>query len=255
MVVPMKCFDIILLLKFTGITFSVIANVHTALPHAALAQSAVYADTQRPPNPPSNPPPNQTRPGGGLNPNSSAMCTPQNESLQALIPIDAPVLTASDHPTFFFYVPFGNGAVKRAEFSMLIWPGELQRHYEANILLPDSPGIVGVSLPGAPDYALEEGQNYRWYLNIYCQDGRPQQPDLTVNGIVQRVPFTPERDRQGQSTSLEPWHDTLESAVEQLERSPDDPDAYRQLTALLQHIDADDISEISLAGTAIILDE
>jgi len=215
----MKHFSITPLFKFTGVAFAVVASMHIVLPLTAQAQSAIHATTQRPPNPPSNPPPNQTRPGGGLNPDISAMCTPQNESLQALIPVETPVLTASEHPTLFFYVPFGNDVVERAEFSMLVWPGELQRHYKAHILLPESPGIVGVTLPDAPEYALEEGQNYRWYLNVYCQDGRPQQPDLTVNGIVQRVTLTEGGDRQHQSSSPELWHDALASAIEQLEQS------------------------------------
>ncbi|MEO0407209.1 MAG: DUF928 domain-containing protein [Cyanobacteria bacterium P01_A01_bin.135] len=233
---------------------SVMAVLAASLP-AGLAPELAKATAQQPPSPPPNPPPSQTRPGGGLNPDSSAICAPQNDSLQALVPVETPVLTASAHPIFFFYVPFSNEVVERAEFSMLLWPGELERHYKADILLPDSPGIVGVTLPDGPDYALDAGQNYRWYLNIYCQDGGGQQPDLTVNGVVQRVTLTAAGDRQGQGAAPEIWHDALASAVEQLERSPEDPNAVQQLLVLLQQIDAGDISEVSLAGRATPLSE
>ena len=194
------------------------------------------------PDPPRRPPPNQTRPGGGLNPESSALCTPQNESLQALIPVDYPGLTVSDSPTFFFYVPFGNEVVDHAEFSMLLWPGEMQRHYEVEFALPDEPGIISVTLPDTPDYALQEDQYYRWYFNVYCQDGDRIQPDLTVNGTVQRVAQTPERDRQIQNGSPEIWHDTLATVAKQLQATPGDRQLQQQWQELLQHIDAEDLS-------------
>lgn len=230
-------------------------GLHILLPLAVLAQPLAKSTTQRPPNPPSSPPPNQTRPGGGLNPDTSALCTPQNDSLRALIPVDNPVLTTSDHPTFFFYVPFGNDVVSHAEFSMLLWPGEMKRHYNVEFSLPDNPGIVRVSLPNVPGYALEEGQYYRWYFHVYCQDGTPQQPDLTVNGVVQQVALTPERDRQIHSGSPEIWHDALASVAEQLQISPNDSQLQQRWQSLLQQIDAEDLTHVAPSGPIIVLED
>ncbi|MEB3356291.1 MAG: DUF928 domain-containing protein [Synechococcales bacterium] len=224
------------------------------LPSAAQDQPIAQPTRQRPPDPPTNPPPNQTRPGGGLNPETSAMCSPQNLSLRALVPVESPVLTASDYPTFFFYVPFGKEVVERVEFSILRWPGERERHYKAVLSLPEEPGILSVSLPPNPDYALEAGQHYRWYFHVYCQDGMPQQPDLTVNGVIQRVVPTPERDRQIQSGSPAIWHDALARVAEQLQASPGDEEILERWRSLLQQIDASDLAYMPLFGPVVALE-
>lgn len=238
-------------LRTAPCALAIALGLQILLPLAAFAQPTMQSTTQRPPTPPSSPPPNQTRPGGGLNPVSSTFCTPQNDSLRALIPVNNPVLTTSDHPTFFFYVPFGNDVVSHAEFSMLLWPGEMKRHYRAEFSLPDAPGIISVSLPNVPDYALEDEQYYRWYFHVYCQDGTPQQPDLTVNGVIQQVSLTPERDRLIQSGSPEIWHDALAYVAEQLRISPNDSQLQQLWQSLLQQIDAEDLTHVALSEATI----
>ena len=212
------------------------------LSSVAVAQSVTPTLAQGAPDPPRRPPPNQTRPGGGLNPESSALCTPQNDSLRALIPMEAPGLTTSTHPEFFFYVPFGNEDVDRVQFSMLLWPGERQRHYQVEFELPPNPAIISVSLPSTSDYALMEDQYYRWYFQVYCQDGLLAQPDLMVNGTVQRVASTPERDRLIQSGSPEIWHDALAVTIQALKENPGDLSLNQQWQQLLHHIEADDLA-------------
>lgn len=209
---------------------------------------------QRPPDPPRTPPPNQTRPGGGLNPVTSELCSPLNDTVRALIPVENPVLTTSAYPTFLFYVPFGADQVRYGEFSLLVWPRELQRHYKVRFALPEQPGIVSVTLPDSPDYELDTNQYYRWYFQLYCQDGHETVPDLTVHGMVQRVAASLERDRPIES-GPEIWYDTAAAVAEQLQRSPHDAQLQQDWRNLLQSIDAEDLAQEPFVGSVIPIDE
>ncbi|MFG6101111.1 DUF928 domain-containing protein [Leptothoe sp. EHU-05/26/07-4] len=222
---------------------------------AALAQSINQTTvSQRPPEPPSTPlPPNRTTPGGGLNPLTS-LCHAFNEDLRALIPVENPVLTTAAQPTFLFFNPFAADQVRYGEFSLLLWPGEQQRHYHVRFTLPESPGIVSVTVPSLPEYALAEDQPYRWYFQLYCHDNINDQPDLTITGSVQRVASTPERDQQIQVDAPNIWYDTLARVAEQLQESPQDPQIQENWNMLLQSIDATELSTAPFSGPVITLE-
>jgi hypothetical protein len=127
----------------------------------AFAQTTVRIDpnrinSQRPPDPPPDPPPNRSKPGGGLNPAARSSCTQDNHYMQALVPIKNPVLTTTDQPTIFFYIPFESNQVEFGEFSLLPWPQEQQRIYTVRFTLPKTPGIVSVTIPSQPERVFEK---------------------------------------------------------------------------------------------------
>ena len=217
------------------------------------AAEAATAD-QRPPAPPRTPPINGTRPGGGLNP-TNASCSALNDELRALIPIENPVLTTAAYPTFLFYVPFGREEVQFGEFSLLPWPGETTRHYQTRFTLPESPGIVSVTLPELPAYALAEAQTYRWYFQLYCQNSSGIRPDLTLNGAVQRVALTPKRSQQIQAAIPEIWYDALANVAHQLQMSPQDADLQNDWITLLQSINAEDLATMTFSGSVLSLED
>ncbi|MBD2088835.1 DUF928 domain-containing protein [Microcoleus sp. FACHB-1515] len=219
---------------------------------AVSAQTVSDAVTisQRPPNPPPSPPPNDTRPGGGLSPQDSS-CNPLNRSMQALIPVTNPVLTTTNSPTFLFYIPFAADQVQFGEFTLLAWPGEEQRLHQIRFTLPQTPGIVSISLP--PQTELQEGNSYRWYFQLYCQDGTGTQPDLTVNGMVERVALTPDRERQIRDATPDIWYDALAQVAGQLQASPQDAQLREKWRSLLQTIDAEDLAQEAIVGSIIPL--
>lgn len=88
-----------------------------------------------------------------------------------------PVLTTTNHPTILFYILFGAGQVQFGEFSLLPRTQEQQRIYSVRFTLPKTPGIVSVTLPSRPEYALKQGESYHWYFQLYCRDGDGKQPD------------------------------------------------------------------------------
>lgn len=251
---------------FNRITFWVVmAPLAIALSLIATFPKLVFAQmlieqippsaiAQRPPEPPSDPPPNDTRPGGGLSPQDSLSCNSLNNSVQALIPVENPVLTTTGSPTFLFYIPFGAEQIQFGEFSLLSWPGEQQRLYQIRFTLPQTPGVVSVTLPPQPEYTLQEGNHYRWYFQLYCQGGTGRQPDLTVNGMVHRVALTSERERQIWDATPDVWYDALAQVAAQLQASPQDAALREKWRSLLQTIEAEDLAQEPLLGSVLPLE-
>jgi hypothetical protein len=233
------------------ITFAIALAFSSFLGYPTLAKIQISTLlTQNPPAPPRTPPDNQTRPGGGLDP-SNPSCKTTSKPLTALIPVKNPVLTTREHPTFLFYVPYSSDDVRVGEFSLLVWPEEKTRLYKTRFTLPQTPGIVSLTLPSAPEYALEEGKSYHWYLKLYCQTNTSSQPDLDVNGWVQRVALTPERERQIKATTPDVLYDALANLAENLRASPEDATLRNDWVNLLKSIGSEDLAQEPLVGPVI----
>lgn len=225
------------------------------LPPSAYAQSTFTPEiNQRPPAPPSAPPVNDTRPGGGLDADDD-FCRDLGDGLRALIPVESPVLTATTHPTFLVYIPAGAEAVQYGEFSLLLWPGEETRHYQTRFTLPESPGIVSITIPELPAHALAEDQIYRWYFQLYCGADEGAQPDLTLSGTVQRVALTPERSQQIEAVSPAIWYDSLANVANELKVSPSDEQLQTTWRSLMQIIDAKDAEAAPFVGPVLLVEE
>lgn len=219
------------------------------------AQSASTQDlSQQPPAPPSTPPLNDTRPGGGLAPDEIS-CGELENGLQALIPVENPVLTTTPYPTFLFYVPAGAEAVPHGEFSVLLWPGEEVRHYRTRFTLPESPGVVSITIPELPAHALAEDQIYRWYFHLYCGEDTNAQPDFTLRGAVQRVALTPERSQQIQAASPAIWYDAIAHVASRLQASPQDSQLQTTWRELMQSIDAEAAEAAPFAGSVLLIED
>ena len=207
------------------------------------------------PDPPPTPPPpfNRVEPGGVLAPGQSS-CQASDRGLRALIPVGNPVLSITDYPTLLFYVPDASAAVRVGEFSILT-QDERRRIGKVRFTLPETPGIVSVRLPELPEYALaagEEGQYYRWYLKLYCQDSPSAQADLVVDGWIGRIPSQSAWEDLVNEASPAIWYDSLARLAERLRQSPQDPELQRQWRELLQAIDAEDLVDAELVGPAIV---
>ena len=207
-----------------------------------------------PPPPPKTPlPGNKPVPGGGLNP-SNPSCISTSKPLTALVPVKNPVLTTREHPTFLFYVPYASDEVRSGEFSLLVGPEEKIRIYKTRFTLPQVPGIVSITLPSVPEYALEEGQYYHWYFTLYCQSNTSSQPDVDVNGWVQRVALTPERERQINAATPDVWYDASANLAQSLRASPQDARLKNDWLNLLKSIGSEDLAQEPLVGPVIPLE-
>lgn len=202
--------------------------------------------SQLPPSPPSTPPINTTRSGGSLGPSNP--CENTNKPLIALVPAKNPVLTTSEYPTFLFYVPYRAMDVRFGEFSILTWPGEMTRVYQTRFTLPETPGIISISLPAKPEYVLAEGVSYHWYLKLYCQGSKADGADLEVDGWVQRVNMNAARERAIDAASPEVWYDSLAQLGSLLRTSPQDSELQNRWRNLLEFINSEDLAQEPLVG-------
>jgi internalin A len=171
--------------------------------------------------------------------------------LTALVPVKNPVLTTREHPTFLFYVPYASDDVRFGEFSLLVGPEEKTRLYKTRFTLPQTPGIVSITLPSAPEYALEEGQYYHWYFELYCQSNTSSQPDVDVNGWVQRVVLTLERERQINAATPDVWYDASANLAQSLRASPQDARLKNDWLNLLKASGSEDLAQEPFVGSVI----
>lgn len=100
---------------------------------------------------------------------------------------------------------------------------------------------------------MQEESSYRWYFQLYCQDGTDTQPDLTLNGMVKRVALTPDRELQIREATPDIWYDALAQVAAQLQTSPQDGELREKWRSLLQLIDAEDLAPEPIVGSIIPL--
>jgi len=209
--------------------------------------------SQNPPDPPPTPPDNKTTSGGSLS-GSNAFCQNSNKRLIALIPIKNPVLTTSEYPTIWFYVPQTSEEIREGEF-LLQTPDGNDYHYKTRFKLPKTPGFVSISLPSLPKYALEEGKLYRWFLNLYCQGNTSSEADLDVNGWVKRVAKTPEREGQIKAAISDIWYDSLNNLASRRLASPQDEKLKNDWANLLKSIGSEQLAQEKLIGPVQLIEK
>jgi len=157
------------------------------------------------------------------NPDKCRPIDPSAPPLTALLPDDqTPALTSSEHPAFWFYVPYAL-TPDPAQFTLrfVLQNEQHQTLYETRFAMADplpQGGVISLRFPSSKA-ALEVGKSYRWYLLIYCDDTDEIYAPAFVEGIVQRATLNSELRRElGQSpvrdrflvyAQAQLWYDTL----------------------------------------------
>jgi hypothetical protein len=138
---------------------------------------------------------------------TQGICPPVDKPLTALVPnpegsaaaeLTMGVKTASDHPTFWFYVPYVSKSGRLAEF-VLIDQNEADV-FSTTIRLTTAPGIMGIQVPDKMP-PLQVGKPYRWVFSVIC-DPSNRSGDVTVNGWIQREALPAAVQTQLQQTTL-----------------------------------------------------
>ena len=207
------------------------------------------------PPPPATPPPaGQRTPGGGLS-GEDAGCPQKSQTLTALTPVNGQGATLSEQPTFWFYIPYTPEEIRRGEFSLLT-QDETQRLYRTSFELPETPGLVSIQWPNSTAFSLLEDQYYHWYVNLYCAANLTTQPDLKINGWVQRLAWTPEREYQVNTASAEIWYDAIARLAERLQTTSPETTRLRQDWAeLLDLVELSELTPAPLVGPVIPMDD
>lgn len=169
--------------------------------------------------------------------------TSSHKQLTALVPVYSNselVLgaTIAPTPTFWFYIPYQPPFP--ASFVLRDKDGNLV--YQTDVTLPETPGLVSLSLPRAVAPLLI-GKRYRWFLKIYC---KAQEPPAFVEGWIQRNSLNPvlksqlekatPRERVALYAANGIWFEALNTASELHRRDPKDT----SWAALLQAVGLND---------------
>ncbi len=203
-------------------------------------ESLIFA---APPPPPDIGEPGQRSEAGSRS--CEALACDSQKRLTALVPIYSNselVLgaTSAPAPTFWFYIPYKQPFP--GKFVLQDKDGKLV--YQTDVTLPQTPGVVSLSLPGAVAPLLI-GKPYRWFLKIYR---KAQAPPAFVEGWIQRNSLNPvlksqlekatPRDRVALYAANGIWFEALSTAGVLRRRDPKDT----SWAALLQGVGLNDLA-------------
>jgi hypothetical protein len=123
-------------------------------------------------------------------------CPNLNQPVTALVPGKDTInesqsflaLTVSEYPTFWVYVPQLPINLRFAEF---VFQDEKGKNiYRQPMMLPEKSGVIGITLPKNPKYALKTYNKYQWYFKVYCGEPENTSDYFYVKAWVQKVALT-----------------------------------------------------------------
>jgi hypothetical protein len=103
-------------------------------------------------------------------------------------------ITVAEYPSFWIYLPDLPTNLRTGEFVLQDRDGN--DVYRSPITLPETPGIIGISLPSNPQYSLKTDQQYHWYFKVYCGALQKTSEYFYVDAWVQRVAMTPDLENK-----------------------------------------------------------
>lgn len=195
--------------------------------------------------------PSRGRSRGGA---SRGNCTTADLPLTALVPttpdsgepITTPIaLTATSHPTFWFYVPTALTVDRPAEFLLLDADGNYV--YTSLLQGTETAGIVKLTLPNTLP-PLEPGKPYRWIFQLVCETG-----DMVDTwGGIQRIDLSPDlqsqltqasnRDRSAIYATQGIWVDALTTLADLRLSDPTNAAIEADWQSLLQSANLSDMA-------------
>jgi hypothetical protein len=185
-------------------------------------------------------------------------CPSVAKPLTALVANNGKDYTLSSHPNFWFYIPYSADRIHSLEF-LLLDEAESETIYKTTVRLTDNSGIIKISLPPKPQYALEVGQKYRWYFLLNCENDASLEPDLAIDGWVQRIPTTPEIEAQLRLNANFPyltyerhqiWFDAIDSLASVYLTAPNRPEYESAWVRLWQSLRYQWLIPESLVGSS-----
>lgn len=102
--------------------------------------------------------------------------------------------TVAEYPTFWVYLPELPANLSSGEFVLQDEQGK--DVWRTPITLPGKPGVIAISLPQNPQYALKQNSKSHWYFKVYCGEAQNKPEYFYVDAWVKRVALTPDLQRQ-----------------------------------------------------------
>lgn len=162
----------------------------------------------------------------------------------AVIPEASSLITASERPTVWLYLPYAAPNAVRLKFEL--WDKETQERLEETLVyqLNGSPKFVRFQLP-----SLVANKSYEWSFLEVCDDNGTSKKKLLFYGEIERIPvdrpLPPLPDSLSDYRERELWLDALNGIAELRMNNRDQP-AWSQL---LEEIDLDEIASAPFADS------
>jgi len=148
-------------------------------------------------------------------------------------------LTADQHPTFWFYLPYWLTSECYAEFVLEDETGT--EIYKTTLTdSQNSHGVVGIKMP-TTEPKLKQGQWYQWKLSFYPGVTKA----MSVKGWVQRVEPESEISEEGvafyEQTGI--WYDPLTKLAQSRLQNPQDQELQAEWEKLLKAVNLEAIAQ------------
>ena len=159
-------------------------------------------------------------------------------------------LTTTDHPRFWFSVPYDPAKVSAIEF--VLQNDQEQAIYRAPIPVPPASGIMAVQLPSTVG-GLEINRQYHWFFKVrtVCESNQAATLDY-VEGWIQRIQLEQGlSDRLTQATPQQRaalyaansiWYDALTTLAELKLAKPEDRAIAQDWTDLLKSVGLENLA-------------
>ena len=235
--------------------FAILATASTMV----VGRSAIAFNVEE--LPPAGTPPRGTTVGGG-----TRGCPATNEAAQSasighlttLMPKNPNVagnpvvmsLTVESHPEFFWYVP--QTTAKEIEFALSDKDGN--PIYLTRLAVPETQGIMSVSLPKTEEYALQESNRYHWVVSLICNldtDPLAATGYPYAEGEVQRLAANSDRaEKVAQSQDPDDyaaagiWQEALAYLAHQRRSNPEDTAIAREWKEFLESVNLGQFADV-----------
>lgn len=172
--------------------------------------------------------------------NSTSADTKQiRQQIIALSPEQSVALTTASHPTFWIYLPAASG---KGEF-VLQSRDDFSDRYRTSVILPSTSGVIGITAPPQPQYALETEKPYIWYFKVY-PDPSDIKNYLYVSGVVQRkVEKSPAPKDYTAYVANGIWQDALTTLANRYRDNPKDMQLRDEWAELLQAVGLNELAQ------------
>lgn len=148
------------------------------------------------------------------------------------------LVTAREHPTFWFYIPQPPSGWSNAEFVLL----DRDRNQVVEpipINLYDTPGIIEFKLDRV---SLKVNQPYQWFLSIPCNP-RHRSQNPTLSGWIERIELSPQLAQKIEQAPLQQkielyfneglWYEGVTLTLQHLRDRPQDTEFRQEWQELL----------------------
>jgi hypothetical protein len=204
-------------------------------------------------------PPKRGLPGRREGAGTRGTCMQGQKVLMPLTPVDGFSATASNNPSFFWYVP--PTIARTAEFALL--NSQDKQLYKTTINLTGEGGIVGFTLPeSATSSVLEPDQDYYWQFSVICDSNQPSKNPF-VEGVVQRIqpPATlaaqlknvSPKDQATLYASAGIWQDAIATLAQQRCSNPQDASLAASWATLLASVQLKEFAPEPLTQTCLAI--